>query len=170
MGLVAFDALTFALLLALALELLLGVAVKREPFDVVGFDPERAPQFFVLDLFRAREFVAVTLFDLVSSSSRSLGRRLREELRAELVDLAFNLVGLDEAFVFEVAPQFETFRFDTAFAFVVEDRLVGLAVERRHELLLAHGVSRLLLRARSQTSRASQSQLEMIPENDVYSL
>lgn len=68
-----------------------------------------------------------------------------------------NLVRREEAFVFERDLKFETFRFDTSFAFVVENRLVRCSMLRTG-ISVAVFVGFVELGSGSQTGREQWNQ------------
>lgn len=133
-----FLARLFAFGLALEFEAFLQFAVERGAFDKgVGFDAEGVAHPFVGLLLRLGDLVSLMRLDSATDH-----RLLGEEALAESSDLGLDLVRLD-AVILERDLEFEAFGFDCAFAFVLEDLLVGCARGER----LAVQVGRRITRA-----------------------
>lgn len=133
-----FLARLFAFGLAFEFEAFLQFSVERGAFDKgVGFDAEGVAHPFVGLLLCLGDLVSLMRLDSATDH-----RLLGEEALAESSDLGLDLVRLD-AVILERDLEFEAFGFDCAFAFVLEDLLVGCARGER----LAVQVGRRITRA-----------------------
>lgn len=143
-----FLARLFAFGLALEFEAFLQFAVERGAFDKgVGFDAEGVAHPFVGLLLRLGDLVSLMRLDSATDH-----RLLGEEALAESSDLGLDLVRLD-AVILERDLEFEAFGFDCAFAFVLEDLLVGCARSERLAVQVGRRITRAVSLAEAVAAR-----------------